>query len=1043
MASPFRSTRHDPFSLSSSPGLPSLDQIKSQIPRRPPIRSSSAALPVPEHANPGFTSASGFFREEHPAIDLTTPCKPPDSTTKPPHEEEEVTVISLATLTSKPKKRKGGKVLEKKAGEPTPTTTPAKTEKKPKAKSKAAAAKKGETISRHFAKSKDKGKDKEEAEPAPAKKDPDEPLALEAALRRRKYWTPPPADTSLESKKTDTVDLLSSVDKSSTLAASKETFENLFENFGRPEDEPTRPSAEPPEVSNQLLRKRKRIEAVSINNASKTAPAAGATKAKAPRKKPRTITELATAAYVLPDASEEHAPTEMPVESVEGNEETTNGKKKKKRPSRAKPKKIIPPEPVLLSPTAALRQAANQDYVFGTSSQLAREQSPTFLRDLQAALRASNSRPPEEDPFVTPINSDAAEPTPRKKLWGVGARDEDGRVLDLEVINLADTPQANAGAPDGPDPFGYAAATNTPPAPPHLPSEDSFPDIDDLLSREPVAGLHEEQNTLPADVSRPAADGPTLTQTQAREETPLAAASLPIDEADFDDEDIDLPPSRARKPTNTAPQPSRPNFDLYTDNQLAREISSYGFKPVKRRQAMLALLDQCWSSKQRTALSSLSTNRPISTAAKPEAATPTAPPEQSESCSEKGNETELSSSESSPGERKIVRRVRPKKPLDELSPETLKRVFWKKDFDGRPESKTEVTRPVRSRGPTRKALDELCPDHLREVLKKGDLHNRPESKRDMSEVIARWNESESDRDEFGRRRRAKMPLDQLRPSYRKRVLGLEGLNGVGRPKSQKDVSEDLPGKSGWPKKPLDKLTPEYRRFVLRTEGLGAVDRPESQRDLSELLPKKHGGQKKPLDELSPEYRRRVLRTEGWNGSGRPPSRRHTSGEDSDAEFPYGEPPPSAQPRSPSPRSRGRGGNSEVIEIPDSASECSYRSFDRAFSSPPLSDGEDGAESPATSLKSEDELTSLFTHITEAITSVPPTTDPKKPTFHEMILMYDPVVLEDLAAWLNTGELSRVGFDGEVSAADVKLWCESKSVLCLWRAGLKGQARKRF
>ncbi|KAF6803231.1 AT hook domain-containing protein [Colletotrichum sojae] len=1002
MASPFRSTRHDPFSLSSSPGLPSLDQIKSQIPRKPPIRSGSAALPVLEHANPGFTSASGFFREEHPAIDLTTPCRPPGSTTNPPHEEEEVTVISLATLTSKPKKRKGGKVLEKKAGEPTPTTKPAKTEKKPKAKSKAAAAKKGETVSRQFAKPKDKGKDKEEADPAPAKKDPNEPLALEAALRRRKDWTPPPADTSLESKKADTVDLLSSVDKSSTLAASKETFENLFENFGRPEDEPTRPSAEPPEVSNQLLRKRKRIEAVSINNASKAAPAAGATRAKAPRKKPRTITELATAAYVLSDASEEHAPTEMPVESVEGNEETTNGKtKKKKRPSRAKPKKIIPPEPVLLSPTAALRQAANQDYVFGTSSQLAREQSPTFLRDLQAALRASNSRPPEDDPFVTPINSDAAEPTPRQKLWGVGARDEDGRVLDLEVINLADTPQANAGAPDGPDPFGYAAATNTTPAPPHLPSEDSFPDIDDLLSREPVAGLHEEQNTLPAEVSRPAADGPTLTQTQAREETPPVAAAPPIDETDFDDEDIDLPPiippSRARNPTNAAPQPSRPNFDLYTDNQLAREIASYGFKPVKRRQAMLALLDQCWLSKQRTTLSSLSTNRPISTAAKPEAAAPAAPPEQSASCSEKGNETELSSGESSPGERKIRRPVRPKKPLDELSPTTLKRVLWEKDFDGRPESKTEVSRLARRRGPKKKAIDELSPDRQRVVLKKDDLHDRPEPKKDISELIARWRAPESEPEplEPGKRRRAKRPIDQLKPTYQKKVLRTEGLSGVGRPRSQKDLSELLPMRKRWQKKPLDELTPEWRRVVLRREGPNGVDRPKS--------------------------------------------RGYTSGE----EFPYGEPPPSAQPRSPSPRWRGRGGNSEVIEIPDSASECSYRSFDRAFSSPPLSDGEDGAESPATSLKSEDELTSLFTHITEAITSVPPTTDPKKPTFHEMILMYDPVVLEDLAAWLNTGELSRVGFDGEVSAADLKLWCESKSVLCLWRAGLKGQARKRF
>jgi len=56
----------------------------------------------------------------------------------------------------------------------------------------------------------------------------------------------------------------------------------------------------------------------------------------------------------------------------------------------------------------------------------------------------------------------------------------------------------------------------------------------------------------------------------------------------------------------------------------------------------------------------------------------------------------------------------------------------------------------------------------------------------------------------------------------------------------------------------------------------------------------------------------------------------------------------------------------------------------------------------------------------------------------MILLYDPIVLEDLAAWLNTKGLGRVGVDEEVGAEVVKEWCEGRSVCCLWRQGRNGK-----
>lgn len=85
---------------------------------------------------------------------------------------------------------------------------------------------------------------------------------------------------------------------------------------------------------------------------------------------------------------------------------------------------------------------------------------------------------------------------------------------------------------------------------------------------------------------------------------------------------------------------------------------------------------------------------------------------------------------------------------------------------------------------------------------------------------------------------------------------------------------------------------------------------------------------------------------------------------------------------------------------------------------------------------------LFSKITEAITTAPPTHDPKNLTWFEKIILYDPIVLEDLATWLNTEGLGRVGVDEEVGPPVVREWCEAKGVCCLWRENLRGGARAR-
>jgi len=99
--------------------------------------------------------------------------------------------------------------------------------------------------------------------------------------------------------------------------------------------------------------------------------------------------------------------------------------------------------------------------------------------------------------------------------------------------------------------------------------------------------------------------------------------------------------------------------------------------------------------------------------------------------------------------------------------------------------------------------------------------------------------------------------------------------------------------------------------------------------------------------------------------------------------------------------------------------------------------------PATISFSSETQPDLFAKITEAVTTFPPTHNPKDLTWYEKMLLYDPIVLEDLTTWLNTEGLGRVGVDEEVHPGAVRAWCEENSICCLWRQNLRGGARKRF
>jgi hypothetical protein len=66
---------------------------------------------------------------------------------------------------------------------------------------------------------------------------------------------------------------------------------------------------------------------------------------------------------------------------------------------------------------------------------------------------------------------------------------------------------------------------------------------------------------------------------------------------------------------------------------------------------------------------------------------------------------------------------------------------------------------------------------------------------------------------------------------------------------------------------------------------------------------------------------------------------------------------------------------------------------------------------------------------------------REPTWHEKILMYDPIVIEDLARWLNAEGLNNIHEDREVSLIKVRDWCESSGICCMWKGGWRGQASR--
>lgn len=659
-------------------------------------------------------------------------------------------------------------------------------------------------------------------------------FGLVEAVSRRTAWTPPPAN-SMALETPTPIGVEAGIIDSFESEEKAKGFKDLFGSFGF-----TTSAANPTEKSSSDgagTRKRKLIELVKTN-VSEAETVAAVPKPKAPKKKARTITEQATSAY-REEAEEppvEPAPL-LQYFSYKSATDTNDGfkiplKPRSKSPVKGpkKSKKGSAQAPILLSPESALKQVVTQDFVFGTSSQLAREESPTFLRDLHRALQVSNQV--EDDPFAD-IFDELSSPAPvsgrgkalasnKRTLWSAGARDTSGDLLDVEMLDMVDSPAVAK--------MLQASATQASVASMPI-QDDEWPDIDDLTELTASSSVEKAPPTKAGPVE--AAIRAELLKTPPKSSNQQSKPSKPPNSRKTVNASQPNQASRAPPPP-PATQPQCPDYESYTTIQLAREVASYRFKPVKSRDSMITLLERCWEGKNRVALGTLGTNLLLKSPGKAPSSS-MGPPPSSQARS-------------------------PKKPL------------------GRPKKNST-------------ASAEVSPAKSQTKAKAG----RPR-KSDTIEFL----ELDSD-----------APLSQIRTPK----------------KSQKK-----------PKKPVEEISDSDTPMT-----------PSPPRRLASQLGKS------PL------------------------------------------------PLRPSTTADEEGG-------------------DLTFASSQVS---------------------LFSHITKAVTSFPPSTDPSKPNWQEKILLYDPIVLEDLTLWLNTGALDKVGWDGEVDPKEVKKWCESKSVCCLWKENLRGGPRSRY
>ncbi|KAL8838394.1 MAG: hypothetical protein Q9170_002154 [Blastenia crenularia] len=622
-------------------------------------------------------------------------------------------------------------------------------------------------------------------------------LGLEEALKRKRDWTPVKSPEKGAVRPND-VEAALSCDSPANETSSAVGFGKLIESFGYAAAGKTSPERKHTActVEDQTFTKRRKLNLIS-GVALTTSMSISIKRNKSSKKKPQTITDKATAPFIaeVQGAASIQGYFVNQVSGAESkNANNTEGKALSTKVTKASTKKSktlknMKRTLALLSPDSAKMTVNEQDLLFGTSSQLVREESPTFIRDLQETIKQSEivddsySMSCEEKSqisiqSVTSNASNSKLPAASRNLWAVAARDNTGSLLNVDVVDLVDTPRPLRSLPAAADIPNAPEDTQNPLELVKTVVDEGWTAVDDVVN---------DSRCVESAIPRSVAEASLRERPRSR--SPIKKPKKGKDSESFATE---------------TPRSEMPNYSGFTDMNLKKAAAEFGFKPIKRREEVIPLLESCWRSKNRIALQALPPN--VSGAAASTSNGPT------------------------------KRRGRPPKSIS---------------------------------------------------IKSGD-------------------------------------------------------NGA------KAVSATTPKKPG--------------------------GRPK--KSTSNKAPKSGDQADKPIEEIL--------------DTGCPP-------------------------HAPSPPRR------TSAKPPNPLVSTS---------------------SLATTVTTTDQQ-NLLPSITKAITNYPPTHNPKNLTWYEKMLLYDPIVLEDLTDWLNEEGLSRVGCNEVMTPVMVKQWCESQSVCCLWKENLKGGKRARY
>lgn len=425
----------------------------------------------------------------------------------------------------------------------------------------------------------------------------DEVLHLDEAMRRRRDWTPPRETTP---QVVNTMDNGASPEETRQPSANN-AFGGILTDYNYSGSSPDFREASTNEGGPT---KRRRIELVDLQcqplhsrnlkegnpSPEDTSTSSGAQpkrNAKAP-KRLTTLTARMTAQYASHDV-EEDASAEDITQII--TQSKSRGSKKKSTD--------VDPGLIVLSPETASKALDQQDVVFGTWSQLERDDSPETLRAIQGAIRASETLALGHTARSEATSSSMSRWTGARNLWSIAGQDTQGSLVQAMTVDNVDLTGTSPISEEKKDAPKRNSAL-------HVPDDEWF-DLDD---GEPTNSQIKPSTSTK--VIEPADPGPPTSATYAQ---PMRHSHSAV------------------QTTRVPQQTTMPQYGGFTDAELSRQVAAYGFKSVRGRKKMIDLLQKCWESKHGKATQPVdvpsqtsSASLAESAAAAPSAAVPSSKP---------------------------------------------------------------------------------------------------------------------------------------------------------------------------------------------------------------------------------------------------------------------------------------------------------------------------------------------------------------------------------------------------------------------------------